>query len=325
MSSSLQRFKWTRENLANCRCPLCGDSDKSKVKARGYFYQKGNDYFYRCHNCGIGHNIYNMLDRVVPNLCKQYALERYTIGENGNSNYKKPTNEELYPFKEKIEFDTIKNYTPIEELHGNHSCVKYLNQRNIPKNRWVDFGYTSNFGEFAKQFNEDYSFSEEKRLIIFVRDENGNIIGAQGRSFVDNKNIPKYITIRKKDDPKLLFGIDKIKKDLPMTVVEGPIDSIFLPNAVACLGLGKFLDMAENYPDAIFVVDNEPRNREVVNTLELLIDKNVKVCVYPPNINGKDINEMCKLNGKANVLKMISENIFRGPKAKLILNYWKKI
>jgi hypothetical protein len=325
MSSSLQRFKWTRENLANCRCPLCGDSDKSKIKARGYFYKKGNDFFYRCHNCGIGHNIYNMLDRVVPNLCKQYALERYTVGEDGNSNYKKLTKEELYPFSTKIEFSTIKYYTPIDELHTNHRCVSYLNRRNIPKNRWCDFGYTSHFGEFAKQFNDEYDFGEEERLIIFIRDETGNIIGAQGRAFIDNKNIPKYITIRKKDDPYLLFGVDRLDKSLPISVVEGPIDSLFIPNAIACLGLGKFNDVADKYPDAIFIVDNEPRNKEVVKTIEDLIDKNVKVCIFPHNYQGKDINDMCRMNGKANVLKVISENIFSGVKAKLILNHWKKI
>ena len=325
MSTSLQRFKWTRDNLANCRCPLCGDSDKSKIKARGYFYKKGNDFFYRCHNCGIGHNIYNMLDRVLPNLCKQYALERYTVGEDGNSNYKKLTEDELYPFKTKIEFDVIKHYTKIEDLHDSHKCIRYLNKRNIAKNRWIDFGYTTDFCEFAKQFDEEYNLAKEERLIIFIRDETGNIVGAQGRSFIDNKNIPKYITVRKKDNSKLLFGIDKIKKDLPMTVVEGPIDSLFIPNCVACLGLSKFNDIADEYPDAIFIVDNEPRNKEVVLTIEQLIDKNVKVCVYPHNIQGKDINDMCKIYGKKNVLKVISENIFSGVKAKLILNHWKKI
>ena len=50
-SGSLQQFKWKKEDLANCRCPICGDSTKNKTKARGYFYKKGNDFFYKCHNC----------------------------------------------------------------------------------------------------------------------------------------------------------------------------------------------------------------------------------------------------------------------------------
>jgi len=325
MSWSLQRFKWTRENLANCRCPLCGDSDKSKIKSRGYFYKKNNDFFYRCHNCGIGHNIYNMLDNVNPSLCKQYALERYTIGENGNSNYKKPTTEELYPFiHEKIEFNTIK-YTQISELFPDHKCIKYLQKRLIPENTWSEFGYTDNFGEFAKQFNDSYDLANEERLLIIIRDEHGEIIGAQGRSFIDNKNIPKYITIKKSEDQPLIYGIHNVDLTNPITIVEGPIDSMFLPNCIACLGTSKFLDMVKQYPDAIYVIDNQPRNKSVVYILEQLINANVKVCIYPYDWVEIDINDMIKSRGRKQVLAMISENIFSGLKAQLLFNYWKKI
>ena len=40
VSSQLERFKWQRATLANCRCPLCGDSQKNKNKCRGYFYER---------------------------------------------------------------------------------------------------------------------------------------------------------------------------------------------------------------------------------------------------------------------------------------------
>ena len=325
MSTSLQKFKWTRENLANCRCPLCGDSGRNKNKARGYFYKKGNDFFYRCHNCGIGHNIYNMLDRVVPNLCKQYALERYTVGEDGNSNYKKPTQEELYPFSnEDIKFDTIK-YTSISELPENHKCIKYLKKRKIPPAKWSEFGYTENFAEFAKQFNSEYNLNEEDRLLIIIRDENNKIIGAQGRSFLTHKNIPKYITLKKNENQRLLYGIHTIDKNIPITIVEGPIDSMFVPNCIACLGLGKFLDVVKDYPEAIYIIDNQPRNKAVVNTLEELIDLGVRVCIFPKEYVETDINDMVQKYTRKDVLKVISENIFKGVKAKLLFNIWKKI
>ena len=40
ISSKLQKFAWKKDNLANCRCPICGDSTKHKNKARGFFFQK---------------------------------------------------------------------------------------------------------------------------------------------------------------------------------------------------------------------------------------------------------------------------------------------
>jgi hypothetical protein len=34
VSPLLEKFKWKKDNLANCRCPLCGDSDRSKIKGK---------------------------------------------------------------------------------------------------------------------------------------------------------------------------------------------------------------------------------------------------------------------------------------------------
>ena len=50
VSSRLSLFKRKNHGLYNFRCPFCGDSQKSKTKARGYLYQKKTDLFYRCHN-----------------------------------------------------------------------------------------------------------------------------------------------------------------------------------------------------------------------------------------------------------------------------------
>ena len=88
VSPTLRNFKWKKETLANCSCPICGDSQKNQRKARGFFYQKGNDFFYKCHNCGAGHNLYNFLNQVAPSLCKEYSLERFRGGETGKSNSK---------------------------------------------------------------------------------------------------------------------------------------------------------------------------------------------------------------------------------------------
>lgn len=39
ISIRLQKFKRIKDNLYNFRCPICGDSERSKNKARGYLYQ----------------------------------------------------------------------------------------------------------------------------------------------------------------------------------------------------------------------------------------------------------------------------------------------
>ena len=35
ISSQLEKFKWKKEDLANCRCRICGDSTKNKTKSAG--------------------------------------------------------------------------------------------------------------------------------------------------------------------------------------------------------------------------------------------------------------------------------------------------
>ena len=77
VSSSLEKFKWKKGNLANCRCPICGDSELNKNKARGYFFSSDNTYFYKCHNCGASYNIYKFLEIMSPSLFQQYCLEQF--------------------------------------------------------------------------------------------------------------------------------------------------------------------------------------------------------------------------------------------------------
>ena len=77
VSTSLEKFKWKKSNLANCRCPICGDSETNLSKARGYFFQNDNTYFFKCHNCGVSFNIYKFLELVSPTLYKEYCLEKF--------------------------------------------------------------------------------------------------------------------------------------------------------------------------------------------------------------------------------------------------------
>ena len=47
ISGRLGQFKKKGDYLFNFRCPHCGDSKKSKTKARAYLYQVKNDLFYK--------------------------------------------------------------------------------------------------------------------------------------------------------------------------------------------------------------------------------------------------------------------------------------
>ena len=75
VSPRLERFHWKKTSLAVCRCPVCGDSSKTKSKVRFYFYEKGGEFFVRCHNCDYSTTLGGFLKRMDGNLHRQYCFE----------------------------------------------------------------------------------------------------------------------------------------------------------------------------------------------------------------------------------------------------------
>ena len=92
LSSYVDRFKDMGNNTYNCRCPYCGDSQKSLLKARGYFYVSTNGRWrYKCHNCAKSTNLAGLIEHVDPLLYKEYIMERYMDGDTGRRKVKEPT------------------------------------------------------------------------------------------------------------------------------------------------------------------------------------------------------------------------------------------
>ena len=181
VSPQLQRFKWKSDNTANCRCPICGDSQKSKTKARGFFFIKKNDFFFKCHNCGIGHSMYRFLQFVSPALAQEYSVERWKNGENNKSNYVKPEEEVYLLPKATIQLPKV------SALESNHIARKYLEARKIP-----DLGlfyYTQEFGKWVQSIDATYTnLPNDERIVIPFVNKEGELVAAQGRSLRDSKN-----------------------------------------------------------------------------------------------------------------------------------------
>ena len=83
ISPYLQQFKKKGDNLWNFRCPYCGDSQKSQTKARGFVFRKKNDLFFKCHNCGTGASLGNLVKTIDSKTYKDYIMERYKTGSGG--------------------------------------------------------------------------------------------------------------------------------------------------------------------------------------------------------------------------------------------------
>ena len=312
VSSRLQKFKKVKNDLYNFRCPICGDSQKHKNKARGYFYVVKNNTNFKCHNCGASLSLNNFLKTIDTTLHKQYTLEKFKEGHTGKGfvveapklEFKKPV------FRKKLD---------LPKASENSYAKEYLEERKLNPEK---FYFTDKFKEWTntKKQTFDSTYRDEPRIIIPMYDRDKNLIGFQGRSLTHNS--VKYITVMLEDSAPKIYGLDTIDEKLPVYVVEGPFDSTFINNSVALCGSDGDLGYLEG-SDTILVYDNEPRNREIVGRIERCIDRNQKVVIWPSNIVEKDINDMV-LAGH-DVMSMIKLNTYSGLEAKLKFNTWKKI
>ena len=333
VSPILVKFKWKKEDLANCRCPICGDSQKNKIKSRGYFYCKDNAYFYKCHNCGAGMNIYNFLKEVSPSLCKEYSLEQFK-----NKREEKSGSEDLFKFKEKPKFKRkdklLDNLVCLNDLPDDHPAVKFANMRIIPKQHFKLLYYTDDFTTFASKLDKDnILFGKEERLVIPFFNSHGDVVGAQGRVLTMSgeakaRETLRYITIKgDKSIDSLWYGLWRIDPKKTVYIVEGPIDSYFLDNCVAMVGASSYKSIPSRLinSELVFIMDNEPRNVQVASYNEELIKMGHKVCIWPNDMIEKDLNDMAYRISTRKIKKIIDENTADGLEAELKFRQWRKV
>ena len=325
ISPKLQRFAQKKDDLYNFRCPLCGDSQKNKTKCRGYIFRKKNDYFYMCHNCGASTSFYNFLDKVDPSLIKEYALERYKNGDTGNHNYPKPEfqeyKQEAPKFKKALELPSI------DSLPEAHFAKNYVLQRRIPETFHSQLYFAEDFAAFIQTLGieKENLHKNDKRLVIPFYDKEKNLVAVQGRSLGESKL--RYITLKLNDDNHKVFGMDRIDEEKMIYVVEGPIDSMFLDNAVATADSNlESISSIYDKSNVTLIFDNEPRNKEIVIKIDKAIENHYNVVIWPEMIDTKDINDMV-LDGFSpdEIQDIISKNTFVNLRAKAEFINWKKI
>ncbi len=322
MSHRLERFSKKGDYLWNFRCPFCGDSKKTKSKARGYVYRTKNDLFYKCHNCSKGTNLANLVREVDESLYKEYLFERYKEGTTANGRGGHVKNPEFnIPKPIFVEKDVLSKYNTFRELGHEHPAVQSIKNRLIPQERYKDIFLVDKFFAWTNSLvpNKFKSLDDDHpRMVIPFRNEDNKIFAYQGRAFGNEQ--PKYITIVLDTNHKKIFGLDRVDQSKRVYVVEGPIDSFFIPNCIA-VAQGD-LRVPHLKSNCVLIPDNEPRNSQVVSNISRYIDEGYSVVIWPEDLQEKDVNDMV-MSGH-DVLKIIEEHITYGNEAKLKLSAWRK-
>ena len=311
VSSRLEKFKRVKPNLYNFRCPICGDSKKNKSKTRGYLYVVKANTNYRCHNCGASMSLNNFLKEVDPAVHKQYTLEKFKSGHTGRNFV---ADEPTFTFEEP-KFKTKLSIPPCSEVQRGR---EYLEKRRLDPEK---FYWAEDFTGFVNSIKPTFGshVPKESRIIIPLY-YNKDLIGVQGRSLLSNS--VKYITTIFYDDAPKIYGLDSIRRGAPVFVTEGPFDSTFLLNSIAMCGadgdVGRW-----GVSNPVWVYDNEPRSKEIVQRISSTINRGGKVVIWPSNIYEKDINDMV-LAGH-DVQNIVESNVYEGLEANLKFTTWKRI
>jgi predicted RNA-binding Zn-ribbon protein involved in translation (DUF1610 family) len=312
VSSRLQKFKRVKSDLYTFRCPICGDSQKNKNKTRGYLYPVKNNTNFKCHNCGASLSFNNFLKELDPTLHKQYTLEKFRDGHTGKGFVvEAPKLEFTKPvFRKKLDLPKASEVPVAKE---------YLEKRKLNPEK---FYFADKFKQWTNSQKQTFDTigRDECRIIIPMYGKDNNLIGFQGRSLVPNS--VKYITVMLDEEAPKIYGLNEVDDKLPVYVVEGPFDSTFVNNSVALCGSDGDVRCLEG-SSIVFVYDNEPRNREIVNRIGKCVSRGERVVIWPSVVLEKDINDMV-LAGH-NVMDVIKSNTYSGLEAKIKFNNWKKI
>ena len=335
LSFRLRNFKRKGNDQWNFSCPFCGDSKTDKRKARGYIFERKGKLRFFCHNCNVpGVTVPKLIKHLDPAMYDEYVKEKLMADPE------KKEKTELQEFVDKMKPPVFVKSSPLKHLKKvslfkPDSAVKmWVDGRRLPPDSHYRLFICKQFKHWVNEycipgkFDEDSLTRDEPRLVIPFLDQEGNLFGFQGRSFKKDAKV-RYITIILDDSKPKLFGLDKVDATKPVYVVEGPLDSLFIPNCVASCGSDLTTSLhhvSEDRSNFIIVYDNEPRNDEIVKKIQKAIDQGYNVCIWPDSMAEKDINDMV-LAGytPAKLVDIINENVYSGLKAKLRFSEWKKV
>lgn len=293
---SFRLSKYKQQSIApfrgNFRCDICGDSQKNKHKKRGFLLEEGGNIFKYCHNCGYSAPLELYLKDHQPDIYQQLTFQ--LIQNN------KPDREEERPI-EKIALRTSNNgrdkgLVDIIKLPRSHVAVQYVLGRELPVEAerfyYVDKFYTYVNKILKGKFSEEALKHDHPRLVLPMRDENGLIFGVIGRDLSPDSDL-RYLTIKFDEDENKIYGLERLNRGKHAYVTEGPIDSLFVDNCIALAGTDGDPDKVfSNKNEYTMILDNQPRNREVVKKYQKYIRQGSRIVIWPKGSAAKDINDM---------------------------------
>lgn len=200
-------------------CPVCSYEIKGLERGDG----KGNlevNYFrnvFHCWSCGETHDTHGHLEQLIKTYGSKEDLNTYNLLRIDKVEVKEKKFRKPQLPKEFVKLSELHDRLPIKI-----KAKKYLTDRGVNDKIINEFNIgIAATGPYANRIIIP-SYDSEKNLNYFV-----------ARSFTGEKLKYKNPTYPKEE---IIFNEAKINWLAPVWIVEGPFDSLFIPNSIPILG-----------------------------------------------------------------------------------------
>lgn len=272
------------------RCPLCGDSKKSKLKKRFNVTYDNGCAFYSCFNCGASGTFAELISELKGIQISEAIRLVETVEFKDIAKKLTKTNKKVEVVKsDEHDFNKI-----LEDCIGVDTEVTgYISKKY--KQTLLDFIGKRNV---PSEYNVFIAFKGEyKNRIILPIYNNNKIVYFQGRSIFDND----YLKFKNPETEKtgIIMNKEYFQKDKFIIVTEGILDAMMIEQHQGTPVLGgsisdELLGELFKYTDKGIIIasDNDERGDKERKKLIESSDYGKLLRYYIPPLKYKDINKM---------------------------------
>lgn len=314
----------------NFSCPYCGDSRSDVRKKRGNLYL--DSLRFHCFNCGHSTGINRFLSDFNEELSNEDKIAVHEIQQNAKKFEKRVSSSQSSMSmtlldKLAIPKDILFKQLGIISPYKNVTASNYLKSRMINIKDWKYFAYNPLTKELyilntspldrvigfqirqldPKSHKQRYTSSRLTKIYsdVFNKDINGIVERLLlkeplGQKYIEEEDGVENI-VANLDRLSGIFNIMNVNLSQPLTIMEGPIDSLAIANSIALQSAAKHLDgFFDEVENVRYLFDNDKTGKE----MSLKKMKNHKkvflwgqyLDMIKSKTNIKDINDLQKQN-----------------------------
>lgn len=244
------------EKSYNMACPICGDSKKHTNKKRGHLYKK--NLFYVCYNCGVKLPFTEFLKITQIDLDPESMYKIHEQIAEYRSNVKEKQEDlKYFTLERKISLKAVSDY-----ING-HPETRLRNFKPVQVHGrvWSYLIKERKISNLTHFYEAEYNMSSNKEnwhpVMISLNNNNDTLLGFQWRNLEFKKDKRKFKIYNWQecwemlhpDQPlstdeyrsynkiSYIYNILNIDPEVPITIFEGFIDSCFVPNSIALVGV----------------------------------------------------------------------------------------